>query len=112
MFHKLCLAFERYRLRIIRNSWEDENGCWIWVGNYGRSRKARYPRLCVRGLFGPVTLYAHRVSWMVFNERDILEGWEVDHKCEVHGCVNPSHLEAVTGPGNRRRYLANALQHS
>lgn len=48
---------------------------------------------------------AHRVayrSWV----GEIPEGLELDHLCRVTSCINPSHLEAVTGAENLRRRWA------
>lgn len=70
--------------------------CWLWKkpGTDG------YGRFYMQGDFHQ----AHRVSY----------GWEygevpvhlvVDHLCRVHGCVRPSHLEAVTQAENLRRAI-------
>jgi len=45
---------------------------------------------------------AHRVSYVWFVGQ-IPAGLEIDHLCRVKHCVNPAHLEAVTGIENRRR---------
>lgn len=79
---------------------EGPGGCWMWTGTIGKkgygcifiSRK-RYEahRLVYELLVGPIP-----------------EGLEIDHLCEVHGCVNPDHLEPVTGSENIARYWARA----
>jgi hypothetical protein len=67
--------------------------CWDWLG--GRSGKG--------GAYGKFEgTSAHRVAYELF-VGEIPEGFEVDHLCVNAGCVNPAHLEAVTGHENRRR---------
>ena len=74
------------------------NECWLWRGALSNGYAAF--RLDGR------TQRAHRViyEWEV---GPIPPGWEVDHVrargCTHRHCVNPSHLEAVTGTENRRR---------
>lgn len=72
----------------------DENGCWLWTGCLTGKGYAAY-----RGNG------AHRFTheWFV---GPIAAGLEVDHLCRVRRCVNPAHLEAVTGLVNRMRGAA------
>lgn len=73
------------------------DACWIWhgasngrgYGNVGRNKK---------------TYLAHRVAYeLTFGP--VPEGKDLDHLCRTKGCVNPTHLEAVTFLVNmRRRY--------
>lgn len=77
-------------------------GCWIWTGpllpnGYGRAS---------RPMFG--TRLAHRVLYI---ERmgPVPEGLELDHTCRTKACVNPAHLEPVTGAENTRRGWAARL---
>jgi len=74
-----------------------ETGCWDWKM---RKSTAGYGLLTRGGR----TLQAHRVLY----ERHvgpIPDGLEIDHLCRNRGCVNPSHLEAVTRSTNLRRGL-------
>lgn len=44
-------------------------------------------------------------KWFYENAKGpVPEGLELDHLCGVPGCVNPDHLEAVTGKENVQRY--------
>jgi hypothetical protein len=78
---------------------EPNTGCWLWLGaitttGYGfmtlRNGKRR-------------SVMAHRVSYEAF-VGPIPDGYEIDHKCRQHECVNPDHLEPVTHAENMRRY--------
>lgn len=74
---------------------EPNSGCWLWTaatkeGDYGSFFNGRR------------VVKAHRFSY----ERKygpIPAGLVLDHKCRVHCCVNPAHLEAVTNKENLRR---------
>ena len=67
--------------------------CWLWTAfvdslGYGmiydgKSRPMYASKLAYQLLVGPVP-----------------EGYDVDHRCHVHGCVNPAHLQAVTHQKN------------
>lgn len=66
--------------------------CWNWVGRishgYGSFRQCP----------------AHRISHVTFKGK-ISEGLQIDHLCRNTRCVNPKHLEAVTGRENVLRGL-------
>ncbi len=82
---------------------EPNSGCWLWLGeltprgNYGlffhQGKKRR----------------AHTVSYEI-NVGPVPCGLEIDHKCRVHCCVNPNHLEPVTHMENCRRGMVGAYQ--
>jgi hypothetical protein len=69
----------------------DRNGCWLWTGCKNG-----------KGYGGFRSNGAHRFSYAWF-VGPIADGLEVDHLCRVRHCVNPAHLEAVTGMVNRLR---------
>jgi hypothetical protein len=73
----------------------NEDGCWIWQlapndNGYGKAkhRTVRY--------------LAHRLVY-TYIKGEIPEGMQLDHLCRVRICVNPDHLEPVTGGENIRR---------
>ena len=73
------------------------DGCWTWTG----SRNANgYGRIRVGGAD---IHYAHRVSWVARNGRDIPSGMTIDHVCEIKSCVNPDHLIVATQSDNCAR---------
>jgi len=78
-----------------------ENGCVLWVGclnsrGYG----------CFR--YGGVTVLAHRWAYEHIGGRDIPPGLTIDHLCREKRCVNPAHLEPVTGAVNTWRGTVGA----
>jgi hypothetical protein len=54
-------------------------------------------------------LKAHRVSYEMY-KGPIPDGLQIDHLCRVTICVNPAHLEAVTGKVNCQRGLNGDLR--
>ena len=52
-----------------------------------------------------VAARAHKVAHLLWNG-EVPEGLEIDHTCFDRLCVNPDHLEAVTGEVNRARARA------
>jgi HNH endonuclease len=94
----LITAEQVTRIRYdIKYSPEPNSGCWLWlasVDKYGYG----YGRLRHNGKW----TYAHIVEWEKVNG-PVPEGMELDHKCKIKPCCNPSHLELVTHAINVQR---------
>lgn len=67
--------------------------CWIWNG--ARDQKGYGNFTCAIG----IVRKAHLFSWILHNG-EIPAGMQVDHECENTWCVNPFHLQLLTGPEN------------
>ena len=79
----------------------DADGCWNWK----LATNAQGYGYCFRkGWRG----YAHRFAYTEL-VGPIPKGLQLDHLCRNPGCVNPDHLEAVTGLENMRRGVSARL---
>lgn len=78
---------ERFEANVIRG-----DGCWLWNG---RPNKHGYSMTRIRGR----TVIVHRMAYELL-VGPIPEGLEIDHLCRNRRCVNPAHLEPVTGRVN------------
>lgn len=71
-----------------------DDGCWLWIGRtsagYGIATLNNH------------TVLAHRVAYEIL-AGPIPSGLTLDHLCRVRNCVNPAHLEPVTGRENSLR---------
>lgn len=82
--------------RLLRSSIPEPNcGCWIWLGDLSEQG---YPHMSWHGK----TSNAHRVVYEHYKGK-IPAGLQLDHLCRMRCCVNPEHLEPVTGKENVRR---------
>jgi hypothetical protein len=84
---------------------EPNTGCWLWTGvianGYGKINVGT--KRTAAGVVVGVRDYAHRVSYEL-HKGPIPAGLHIDHVCCVTACVNPAHLEPVTGAENTRRF--------
>lgn len=71
-------------------AYEPNTGCWLWTGCLNKPNGY--------GLFsrtGKARQVAHVYSYELHVGR-VPEGLELDHRCRMRCCVNPTHLEPVT----------------
>jgi len=80
----------------------DESGCWVWRGSRFRTGYANIANDPGK------TRLAHRVVYEAL-VGPIPQGLVLDHLCRVRHCINPEHLELVTGLENTRRGLKGVL---
>lgn len=73
------------------------SGCWFWTDNL-RRRATFMP-----GHFGRRSIYAYRFAFYLKHGRYQKKGMHLDHLCREPRCVNPDHLEEVTGRENTLR---------
>lgn len=92
------------RLRFFEKRLAQDGECWRWTGakHFSPHGGGPYGRALVGGREGWESWYAHRLSW-VLHKGEIPEGLTLDHLCFNTMCVNPDHLEPVTGEINSRR---------
>lgn len=69
--------------------------CWEWTGT---TSNRGYGYIYVAGRYVP----AHRASYEIFRG-PIPDGMTLDHLCRNRRCVNPHHLEIVSGRENTLR---------
>ena len=96
--HERQTMEERFWSKVYMPPCEDD--CWLW---FGAGKTARYGRFKMTDRL----LGAHCVSYEIANG-PIPVGLQIDHLCMNTHCVNPSHLEAVTGKVNTGRWAAQA----
>lgn len=73
------------------------DGCWEWLS-------AKTTKGYGMFWFGGKSLLAHRVAYEL-EVGTIPDGFELDHSCHNHSCVNPAHLSPMDPRQNRKRKL-------
>jgi HNH endonuclease len=84
----------RIRAKILVNP---ITGCWEWLAGL---TSEGYGQLWWEG----ANQGAHQVVYRLL-VGPVPDGLEIDHLCRFTKCVNPAHMEPVTGDENRRRGL-------
>ena len=73
--------------------------CWRWKGGINAEEYGRFWISSKKTATVPAT----HVALFLFDGTRIRKGYELDHLCRNHWCVNPLHLEVVTKRVNRIR---------
>lgn len=102
----LGAVFDRIRAKVVARFLATvepvtESGCWIW---HGKSGTGGYGQVHIYG--ARASTQAHRLSYELF-VGCIQHGLQIHHKCGVRLCVNPEHLQAMTGKENN--LLSNSM---
>ncbi len=78
-----------------------DNGCWRWEGHCQSSGYGKF-------WDGRKMVKAHRYAYKLLKGK-IPPNLECDHLCRNRSCVNPLHIELVTGSENVKRGLSPEL---
>src|SRR5262249_13003216 len=81
--------------RFIKFIRPQSNGCWFWAGTKDKKGYAKF-------WYDGATRRGARFSFTVF-KYELPIGYEPDHLCKIHQCVNPEHLDGVTKKENLLR---------
>jgi hypothetical protein len=75
-----------------------ETQCWEWTGPTTPNGYAKWQR-------GPGhrDRVAHRIVYEHYKRTNIPEELQLDHLCRTRNCINPDHMEIVTGSENTMR---------
>jgi hypothetical protein len=85
-----AVEHERFAAKITQ-----DGECWTWTASVNSRGYGTF------AAGGKVRL-AHRVAYETYVD-EIPDGLQIDHLCSNRRCVNPQHLEPVTGLVNVRR---------
>ncbi len=75
---------------------EKTDGCWLWKGWTGEYGYGRFE------LTRKISIQAHRFAYLSL-VGPVTDGLTLDHLCRNRACVNPAHMEQVTGKENTLR---------
>ena len=105
MAHRIRPVEERLWAKVNKNGpvpayRPDLGPCWIWTGCLN---KHGYGKISM-GLRGGSIRGTHVVAYELL-VGNVPGGLELDHLCRVRACLNPLHLEPVTGAENMRRAM-------
>lgn len=89
-------TISRFWTKVDQNGplWND-TPCWVWIGTVNNAGYGRHHT-------NNGSVAAHRYSYLL-QKGEIPKGLQIDHLCRNKRCINPQHLEAVTGRVNLLR---------
>lgn len=86
--------------------------CWVWTGASNHGYGVFYATPAREQPDGKQRLMpAHQFSYEL-HVRPVPDGFELDHLCRNHACVNPEHLDPVTHHENILRGVSPAAEHA
>lgn len=88
--------------RLLKSVEVTVDSCWMWMGPTDKDGYARQMKVGSHTDNSRRMARPHRLSYQNF-VGDIPEGMTIDHLCRMRCCVNPEHLEPVTGRVNTQR---------
>jgi len=75
---------------------KEKNGCWTWTGSLNHKG---YGQVSWHGK----VVRAHRIIYFLITGKEVPSNMTIDHLCRNRACVNPDHMEVVTGKENTLR---------
>lgn len=90
---------DRFWAKVDRSGGPD--ACWNWTASTTADGYGRF-RVRPESSGESQKALAHRVAYELL-VGPIPDGLQIDHLCRNRGCVNPAHLEPVTGQENTLR---------
>ena len=81
---------ERFWSKVNKRNFSE---CWEWDATIGIDGYGQF-------WFKGKMIHAHRVSWMIKNDREIPNGMIALHSCDNKRCVNPYHIRIGTYSDN------------
>lgn len=73
------------------------DSCWLWMGPLSNHGYGSVQSCHFRGHNSP-----HRIAYVMLRG-NIPPRLQIDHLCKIRNCVNPAHMELVTGKVNTLR---------
>lgn len=78
----------------------EENGCWVWQAQVAPDGYGKFSLAASTGRKGSVGAHVWSYEHCI---GPVPEKLQLDHLCRNRACVNPLHLEPVTGKMNKLR---------
>lgn len=103
----LSKDYPKYLDRVLRRSFVNENGCWIWTGY--TDPKTGYGQLRI---YHEQLVKVHRFIAYCFHGLDLFNlNKQACHSCDIRNCINPFHIWIGTKKENFRDAVRKGRWH-